>query len=68
MQDVDGVTPLILASAKGNTAIVQMLIGAGANLRLTTTSGYDALKTAERNNHPEIANRIRESLSKSSRN
>lgn len=65
VQDVDGATPLILASAKGNTTIVQMLIGAGANLRLTTASGDDALKTAERNNHTEIANRIRESLSKS---
>ena len=43
-QDINGNTPLILATIAGNVTIMQDLIMAGANIYIKNKSGIDALR------------------------
>lgn len=45
-QDINGNTPLILATIAGNVTIMQDLIMAGANIYIKNKSGIDALRYA----------------------
>lgn len=52
---VGGNAALTLAAANGHLDCVVQLLDAGADPRLTTHSGYSALKAADRNGHQEIS-------------
>jgi thiosulfate/3-mercaptopyruvate sulfurtransferase len=45
-QNVNGVTALIYAASAGKTAIVQLLLDAGADTTLETLDGFTALELA----------------------
>ena len=46
-RDGDGMTPLMLAASKNKAAICALLLGSGADVSLTDTSGRDALEIAK---------------------
>lgn len=54
IQDSEGATPLYLAAKYHVAAAVNILIGAGADVNLTTTWGYTALTAAASGTSPSI--------------
>ena len=55
----DNDTPLIRASRMGLTPLVQVLLGAGANVRAEMTGGATALSEAERGGHEDVVALLR---------
>jgi RNA polymerase primary sigma factor len=59
-----GQTPLILAASRGHRAICSLLLSAGADPDLKDDTGHDALQTAVRFQRSEVADLLREFLSR----
>lgn len=55
VQDAAGDTPLLYATLRGHTEVVQELVKSGANLSITGQDGCHAGQLAERAGHTEIA-------------
>ena len=53
--DKAGWTPLLSAADEGNATIVDMLLGAGADIQARMQGYYDAVYMAERNEHTDVA-------------
>jgi ankyrin repeat protein len=54
-ENLNGGTALHFASAQGNEQFVELLIGYGIDLDITTDDGQTALEIAEQKGHPAIA-------------
>lgn len=63
-RDEKGRTPLILAASRGHCAICSLLLSASADPDLKDDTGHDALETAVRFQRSEVADLLREFLSR----
>jgi ankyrin repeat protein len=57
-----GKTPLMIASAKGRSDIVRLLLAAKADVQAADDNGKTALMLALENNHPEMAELLRSAV------
>jgi ankyrin repeat protein len=64
-QDKGGYTALMHASSGGHLRVVELLIGLGANKKLMTKKGNDALFFAKNNSHTEIISILQSEFPKS---
>lgn len=58
-QEINGATPLMVASKYGNLAVVQALLAKGARVNVTDNYGKTALSRAVKYNHPDVAEALR---------
>ena len=58
VRDKDGITPLMLAAAKGSNNICQLLLDKGADPALTDNNGYTAEDHARRKGHSSIGDLV----------
>ena len=54
----DGITPLFVASHKGNVKLVSLLLNHGASVNQAAKDGYTPLDIASENNHVAIVSLI----------
>ena len=55
-QDLDGMTPLMLAAARGKATFVSFLLANGANINKKNYNGQNSLHMAAANGHNEVIN------------
>jgi hypothetical protein len=58
-QEINGATPLMVASKYGNLAVVQALLAKGARVNVTDNYGQTALSRAVKYKHPDVAEALR---------
>jgi ankyrin repeat protein len=54
LPDADGVTPLMAAASRGHTAVVRVLLGAGADVGRSSRTGNDPLRAAAAAGRAEV--------------
>jgi len=64
IQDKNGYTPLHVAAQCGDARVARALIFGGANLEVTSKDGSQALDIALASGHNEVANLIKEGITR----